>query len=238
MIIQAGAIDHNAGLAAVERITGLFTIAEKRVIAQAVRGRIRAGIIGFVACIDRAGDTVITGIGAQLANTNQARFQTVAEAPVAAGVAVVGRGYTSGSHNAGVIRTRIEIITKSIVRCIHACIADFVTAIGRTGNTVVAMGCRSRLATVYRITGFGAVAELTVVAGGVIRCVRATVTDLVARINRADYAVVTVRCRSRLTTKARITRFRSVAVLTIVTIDGRTTARSRRITKITGGTSV
>lgn len=89
------------------------------------------------------------------------------------------------------------IITKAVVWETETEVLGFITGIDGTSDKVVAVNRGSSLAIVHRVTGLDAVAEETVVAQAVVRCVHTGIGILIAGIDGAGDRVVTNRGRSR-----------------------------------------
>jgi len=96
------------------------------------------------------------------------------------------------------------------------CIGGLVARINRTRHPVCTIRWCARLAAVGWMTSLNAVAELPVVAGGVVGRVQTPVLALVARINRTRHPICTIRQCPRLATVGRMTCLRAVAKQAIV----------------------
>jgi hypothetical protein len=111
------------------------------------------------------------------------------------------------------------VVTIAVVGCIDTGISALVAGIVGTADAVIAIDQCAVLAIVDRIADLCAVAEKTVVAGSVIRRVCAGIIDLVATIDGAADAVITVGRRTGLASACgRVTGLQTVAELTVVAV--------------------
>ena len=141
-------------------------------------------------------------------------------ARVAAGLAIQNRIADFGS----VAEERVS--AGRVIGDVVARIGRLIARIDRTGDPVVAVHGRACLATQEGIAGLGPVAVEPVRTGRVVRYVVARVGRFVARVDRADDAVVAVDGGTGLANAAD-TGFRSIAVQTIVTVAAAKTIDAR-----------
>ena len=174
------------GLAARDRVAGLFAVTEQAVVANGVAGDVIASVGELVARVVCAADSVVaSGRGARLADAGVAGLATVAEqAVVAVGVdqaAVAGVGalvaglalarITAGlaarDRVAGLVTvTEQAVVADSVAGGVIAPVGKLVAGIGGAADSVVASGRGARLADAG-VTGLATVAEQAVVALGV-----------------------------------------------------------------------
>jgi len=179
------------------RITDLLTGTEQTVIRTGrVIRRVQTSIIRLVAGIHGTVDPVITVNGiTRLAGAGSAvtGLRTVAEHAVIA----IGVNRTLGRHPAFSVR-RITLLANGAVHRRKDTTGDPIAAVGCAMIPIVADQGLTRLAIVDRVTGFGAVTDVAVVAGSVIGRVYTGIIRLVAGIQGADNPVIAVGRRTRL----------------------------------------
>jgi hypothetical protein len=228
-------------LAIVDRIAGFDAVADIAVVAGCVIGRVDTGIIGLVAGIRGTNNPVIAvGRCARLAGAGRGitSLRTVAEKSIIA----VRVNRALGLRLAFSVG-RITLLTGGALhRCIGAT-GQWIAAVGGAQIAIVTIQRCTRLAIVDRIAGFGAVADVAVVAGCVIGRVDTGIVDLVAGIHGTDHPVIAVNIRTRLAgSGSRVTGLGTVAEKAIIAVRVNRALGLRlaysvgRITLLTGGT--
>src|SRR5678816_3901854 len=124
------------------------------------------------------------------------------------------------------------IVAGGVVRGMRAAVAALVAGVDRAGHAIVTVGGGACLAAVDGVTGLGPVAVQAIVAGGVVRRMRAAVAALVAGVDRAGHAIVTVGGGACLAAVDGVTGLGPVAVEAIVAGVWRVLATRRRVATI------
>lgn len=232
--------DCGAALAAVYGIANFHAVTEGRIGTKTVAGNMAAFIRRFIAGVHRTSDTVIAiHRNARLASQRRVtNLDSVAELSVAA-KRIARRMHTRIAGGAADIdRTRNAVIALrrqarhagagdgvtdfltiaedaisaiGVGEAVYAAIAGLIAQRDRTGiGTVEAALCR--------VTDLGSVAEQAIAASRIVRHKSTSIIDFVTIIIRTGNAVVTGHGRARLAARCRMTRFASVAELTIIAI--------------------
>ena len=186
------AIGRRASLATEHRIAEFNAVAELRVVARTVIGRINADVVDFVARIDSTTHSVI----AVRRGTGLAIVERIACLRAVAVLTV----RTVGVHR--------KVVTR---------VGRLVTGVCSTRNVIVAIGRRTGLAIVDRVAKLYAIAVHAVVARSVIRGVDTDVIRLVARVVGTAHAIITVGRRAGLAIINCVTELDAVAEVSVVT---------------------
>jgi hypothetical protein len=173
-------------------VTGLHTVAELTIIAQAVVRGVDDLVGDLVAAVNRAGHPVI-----------RSRWRP--------GLTVQNR--------VTYLRTITEqtVIAEGIGWGVDNLISDLVAAVNRAGHAVIHNRRRTGLTARYEITDLGTVTEERVIADRVVRCVDDLISHLVTAVYGAGNTVCQDRWGAGLTAQSHIADLRAIAESGIVT---------------------
>ena len=239
------AIGRRAGLAVVNGIADFHAVTLKAVAASRIVRQVVARIGVFVAGVDRTRDAVIavrchTGltIVCRIADFNAVTELTIGTDTVIRRVVTRVGVFVAGINRAAYAviavgrRARLAVIDRvanfdtvtelavgadAVIRRVVAGVGVLVAGINRATDAVIAIRCHACLAIVDRIADFHTVTVQPVGANTVVRRVVTGVGVLVAGIDRATYAVITVGRRTRNAAVAKAD-FDAVAVVSVIAL--------------------